>query len=108
MVDEEAVRVEVPVPPAVSVMLVGLSARVRPAGVLDFVSVTVPAKLPRLFSVMVEFAELPNGKARLEGLAVMVKSGLCALKNSVMAVAPASLLVIVARLQFVSIVLVNE
>jgi len=102
------VSVDVPVPPAVSVMLVGLSVRVRPVGVLVFVSVTVPAKLPTLFSVMVELAELPVGNERLAGLAVMLKSGACAVKNDVIAIALASLLVIVARLQFVSIVLVNE
>src|SRR5690242_913734 len=107
MVDEEAVRVEVPVPPEVRVTLVGLSVRVSPAGVLDFVSVIVPVKPPRLLSVMFEFAELPDGNARLEGLAVMAKSEACVMKNSVMAVAPWSLLVNVARFQFVSIVLVK-
>jgi len=63
---------------------------VNPVGVLDFVSVTGPAKPPRLFSVIIEFAELPNGNMRLVGFVVTVKSGDWALKYSVIGLDPAS------------------
>ena len=101
-------RVEVPVPPDVRVTLVGLSVSVGPVGELDAVSVTVPVKLLRLLSVIVEFEVAPLRAVRLVGFAEMEKSAVGALKNSVIAFALASLVVMVARPQFVSIVLVKK
>ncbi len=56
---ELAVRVDVPVPPLVRVMLEGLSDAVRPEGETFVERETVPVKPLRLVRVMVERAEEP-------------------------------------------------
>jgi len=99
---------EVPVPPLDRVMLVGLRVRVGPAGELDRVRVMVPVKLLMLVSVMVEFEVAPVGKVITAGLAEIVKSAACALKNSAIGFAIASLVVKLARFQLTSMVLVKE
>jgi len=72
--------------------------------------VTVPAKLFRLVSVTVAVEVDPALTLSEFGLEEMLKSGAgdVGLKNSVMAVAPASLDVSAARFQLISIVLVSE
>jgi len=72
--------------------------------------VTVPAKLFRLVSVTVAVEVDPALTLSEFGLDEMLKSGAgdVGLKNSVMAVAPASLDVSAARFQLISIVLVSE
>ena len=72
--------------------------------------VTVPAKLFRLVSVTVAVEVDPALTLSKFGLEEMLKSGAgdVGLKNSVMAVAPASLDVSAARFQLISIVLVSE
>ena len=72
--------------------------------------VTVPAKLFRLVSVTVAVEVDPALTLSEFGLQEMLKSGAgdVGLKNSVMAVAPASLDVSAARFQLISIVLVSE
>jgi len=101
-------RIEVELPPAERVTLAGLSVRVSPEGELDRERLTVPVKLLTLLSVMVEFDVAPVVSATLVGLAAMLKSGGWVLKNSVIALAFASLLVKGARFQLVSIVLGKE
>lgn len=74
----EIVRVDVPVPPAVRVTGFTLNEKVRPAtgAVLDAARFTLPAKLFRLVSEMVEVAELPATKlAGVVALAEILKSG---------------------------------
>src|SRR6266849_8190580 len=105
---DENVRVEVPVPCALRVMLVGLSVRVGPVGELEAVSAIVPVKLLMLASVIVELAWEPTGVVRLAGLALLVKFGAWLLRNSAIAFAFWSLDVRVARFQLDSIVLVKE
>ena len=56
---ELAVRVDVPVPPLLRVMLEGLSDAVRPEGETFVERETVPVKPLRLVRVMVERAEEP-------------------------------------------------
>lgn len=103
------VSVEVPDPPGVRATIVGLRLSVGPVGELEAARVTVPAKLLRLLRVMVDDAWALARTLILVGLAEIEKSGLvCALRKAVIGVALASLLVIVDRLQFVSIVFVNE
>ncbi len=53
MVDER-VRLDVPVPPGLSVTLVGLTDAVMPEGETDVVKLTVPANPFRLDRVIVE------------------------------------------------------
>ncbi len=57
---ELAVRVDVPVPPLLRVMLEGLSDAVRPEGETFADRETVPVKPLRLVRVMVERAEEPD------------------------------------------------
>lgn len=74
----EIVRVDVPVPPAVRVTGFTLNEKVRPVtgAVVDAARFTLPAKLFRLVSVMVEVAELPATKlAGVVALAEILKSG---------------------------------
>ena len=99
--------VEVPVPPLDRVMLVGLRMRVGPGGELDRLRLTVPVKLLMLVSVIVEFEATPVGKVITAGLAEIVKSAAWGLKNSVIGLAVASLVVKLARFQLTSIVLVK-
>ncbi len=71
----EIVRVDVPVPPAVKVTGFTLNEKVRPV-TGEAARSTLPAKLFRLVSVMVEVAELPATKlAGVAVLAEIVKSG---------------------------------
>ena len=63
-----------PVPPADSETLVGLSERPSPAGDPDADSVTVPAKLLRLVKVIFEVEGDPAFILIEDGLAVMLKS----------------------------------
>ena len=68
-------RVEAPVPPPPSVILVDDRVQVRPVdGEVAAVRVTVPANPLRLATVMPEFPDPPEGKLRVVGLAVTVKS----------------------------------
>ncbi len=74
----EIMRVDVPVPPAVRVTGFTLKEKVRPAtgAVVDAARFTLPAKLFRLVSVMVEVAELPATKlAGVAAPAEILKSG---------------------------------
>lgn len=88
----------------------GLSETVGPEGDATADRFTVPANPVRLVTVIVEVVEEPAGVEIEAGLADMVKSGLCVIvvKNSDMALAPASLDVRVARFQFTSMVFVRE
>jgi hypothetical protein len=68
-------RVEAPVPPLASVTLVDDRVQVRPVdGEIAAVRVTVPANPLRLVTVMPVFPAPPEGKLRVVGLAVTVKS----------------------------------
>ena len=67
-------RVVVPVPPEESVTLDELRDRVGPGGELVVERVTVPAKPPRLFKVMVEVVEEPGEIVTDDGLAAIPKS----------------------------------
>jgi len=98
------------VPPEERETLAGLSERLSPAGDAVEDRVTVPAKLFRLVSVIVEVEVDPALTLSEVGLAEMPKSGEgdVGLKNSVMGVAPASLDVSAARFQLTSMVLVRE
>ncbi len=74
----EIVRVDVPVPPAGKVTGFMLNEKVRPVtgAVVEATRLTLPAKLFRLVSVMVEVAELPAARlAGVAALAEMPKSG---------------------------------
>src|SRR6266566_2597193 len=82
-----------------------IEPQTRPEGTLS-VRVTVPENLLIAVTVMVEVPDWPALVGAGE-LAEMEESEAGAWKNSVIAVAPASLDVIVARPQFVSIVLVK-
>ena len=103
-------RVEEPVPPDERETLAGLSDVLGPAGELVEDRATVPAKLFRLASVIVEVAVAPALTLIEVGLALMLKSGVgeVGLKNSVIGVALPSPVLRLARFQFVSIVLGNE
>ena len=74
MLVEVNVRVDVPVPCAARVMLVGLSLRLGPLGELAAESVTVPVKLLILANVMVLLDLEPSAEVRLDGFALIVKS----------------------------------
>jgi hypothetical protein len=63
-------------------MLEELKFKTGPVELVEAVSVTVPLKLLRLVTVIVEFTVSPACKFTLDGLAVMEKSGL---KNSFIA-----------------------
>lgn len=102
------VSVDVLLPPDDSVTLVGFRLSVGPVGELDAVSVTVPLKLLRLFSVIVEVACALASAVTVDGLELIEKSAGCDGKNCDIADAAASLPVIVARPQFVSIVFVKK
>jgi hypothetical protein len=72
----ETVSVDVPVDPAVKLMLVGLNVKVIPVAAGETVaeSATLPVK-PRLLAVMVEVAELPEtALAGVSALAASPKS----------------------------------
>lgn len=60
LVVELVVRVDVPVPPLVRVMLEGLTDAVRPEGETLVERETVPVKPLRLVTVTVEMAEEPD------------------------------------------------
>ena len=74
VVVEVTERTEVPVPPDVSVTLDGVRVRVGLVGELAAASVTVPAKLLRLLSVMVELTLAADRVVTVVGLAEMEKS----------------------------------
>jgi len=97
-------------PPEERETVAGLNERLSPAGEPVADSVIVPAKLLRLVSVTVELEVEPDWTLSEVGLAEMLKSGEgdVGLKNSVMAVAPASFDVSATRFQLTSIVLVSE
>jgi len=103
-------RVEEPVPPDEREILAGLSDMLGPARELVEDRATVPAKLFRLVSVIVEVAVDPELVLSEAGLALMPKSGAgeVGLKNSVIAVALPSPVLRLAKFQFVSIVFGNE
>lgn len=73
LVVELTVRVDVPVPPPVRVILEGFRDAVRPVGETFVERETVPAKPLRLVKVMVEIAEGPDGVVRVVGLAETLK-----------------------------------
>jgi len=74
-VEEVQDRVEAPVPPLLSVTLVDDREQVRPAdGEMATVRVTVPANPFLLATVTPEFPLPPEGKFRVGGLVVTVKS----------------------------------
>jgi len=74
-VEELQDRVEAPVPPLLSVTLVDDREQVRPAdGEMAIVRVTVPANPFLLATVTPEFPLPPEGKFRVGGLVVTVKS----------------------------------
>jgi hypothetical protein len=108
--EELTERLEEPVPPEERKTLAGLSDRLGPAGELVEDSTTVPAKLFRLASVIVEVAVAPALTLIEVGLALMLKSGVgeVGLKNSVIGVAPPSPVLRLARFQFVSMVFGKE
>jgi len=70
---ELKVKVDEPVPPALSVTLVGLRDALSPEGVADVVRDTGPEKPLRLDKVIVEVWDNPLTTVRLEG-AEMTKS----------------------------------
>ena len=88
----------------------GLSETVGPEGEEISERFTVPVNPLRLFTVIVELVDEPGVVEIAAGFADMLKLGVCVVvvKNSVMALAPASLEVSVARFQFTSIVFVRE
>ena len=65
------VSVDVPVPPDVRVMLVGLSEAVVPEGEVDVARLTVPAKPLRLVRVTVDVVAEPEVTVRLDGAETM-------------------------------------
>ena len=67
-------RVEEPDPPEERVTLVGLREAVKPEGVTDEDSDTVPEKLFRLERLIVDEPWEPDWMVRLEGLLEMLKS----------------------------------
>ena len=67
-------RVEVPVPPAESETLAGLSERLSPVGDPDVERVTVPARPLRLVKVIFEVEEDPAFMLSEDGFAAMLKS----------------------------------
>jgi len=69
------VKDEVPLLPAVSVTLVGLTETVGPLGETDGDRLIVPAKPPALVSVIVEEPEAPCARENDEGLDEILKSG---------------------------------
>jgi len=69
------VSVEVPLPPATRVTLVGFTETAGSFGDTRGDSVIVPVKLPRLVSVIVEVLDEPGESCNVEGLDEMVKSG---------------------------------
>ena len=74
-VDEAQDRVDAAVPPLMSVTLVDDRLQISPAdGEMAVVRVTVPANPSRLVTVIPEFPAPPEGKLRVVGLAVTVKS----------------------------------
>ena len=62
---------EVPVPPDVRGMLVGLRETVRPEGEADCARLTVPAKPLRLVRVTVDVVAEPEVTVRLDGAETM-------------------------------------
>lgn len=67
-------RVDVPEPPDVTVILVGLNDVVTPVGAVA-VRFTVPENPPVLVTVIVDWRwEVANTLPRLDGLALIVKS----------------------------------
>ena len=68
-------RIAVRDPPDVNEILVGLSDSVGPEGVTEALSVTVPENPFRLVSVILEVLAWPVYSVRLDGLALIEKSG---------------------------------
>lgn len=106
----DTVSVEVALPPEVTLTPDGLRERVGPEGEETAERFTVPANPLRPVTVIVEVVEEPGVADMDAGFAEMLKSGFCevVVKNSDMALAPASFDVRVARFQFTSIVFVRE
>jgi hypothetical protein len=69
------VSVEVRLPPATRVRLVGFKEAAGPFGDTRCDRVIVPVKPPRLVSVIVEVLDEPGESCNVEGLDEMVKSG---------------------------------
>jgi hypothetical protein len=92
------------------VTLAGLIETEGPAGDELAERFTVPVKPLKLATVMVEVADELDVAVKEEGLAEIAKSGdlVVVWRNSVIAEAPASLLVRPCRFQFASIVFVKE
>ncbi len=73
--DEVKVQFELEDPPEVRAMLVGVQETDSPDdGVVDSERDTLPAKPPRLVSVKVDEALLPDWKPSVDGFAVIEKS----------------------------------
>ena len=90
-------------------MLPGVQLTVSPVeGEVEVERLTVPAKLFWAETVALKEPVSPDLKVTVDGVAVRVKSGDGALKNSVMGIALASLDVRLGRFQFTSIVFVSE
>ena len=71
---ELTVRVEVPDPPGLKLIVAGLVEAVKPVEVTDVESLTMPVKPATLLIVMDEIPELPARKFTVVGLASIVKS----------------------------------
>ncbi len=71
---ELTLRVEVPDPPGLKLILAGLVETIRPLGVKDVDRLTVPVKPATLLSIMDEIPELPARTFTVVGLAEIVKS----------------------------------
>ncbi len=72
--EEVTVRVDAPEPPAVRLTLVGLTEAVRPEGETLVVRAMLPARPPRLFSIMGEVPDCPAKIVRLVEPVEMEKS----------------------------------
>lgn len=71
----DTVSVDVPLPPAETVTLVGFADTIGPLGEIVGDSVIVPAKPPRLVSIIVEVPEAPWATEIDDGLDEILKSG---------------------------------
>ncbi len=71
---DDTVREDVPDPPATRVIAVGLTELARPDGETEVVSVMLPAKPPRLFSVIVVLLDWPASIVTLAVFDEMAKS----------------------------------
>ena len=70
----ETLNVDVPLLPAETVTVLGFTAKVGPLGEMVGERVTVPAKAPRLMTVIVEVLEAPRAIENEEGLDEIEKS----------------------------------